>query len=456
LNRREFLKATGGAALGLFFLRNAAFSNVSGKPNIVFILTDDHRYDALGFMNKPWLKTPSMDRLAGEGVQFTNSFVTTSLCSPSRASFLTGQYASRHGVRDTHTPLPDDSVTFLEVLRAAGYHTGFIGKWHMSGKGIPDLVARGKADRMVSFSVNFGQGAYFDCPLIIDGMEKHQEGYITDVLSDYALEFLDDRGNKPFCLYLSHKAVHDDFRPPERYRGKLDDAPLPQREAAPFDRYPVAPSQEILLDNFERNQQGYYEALMAVDDSVGRVLDYLDEKGLAENTLVVYAGDNGFLWGEHGLIDKRYAYEESIRIPHLLRWPGLIPEGGKKVAEMVLNIDLLPTILHAAGIKTPGGVQGKSYLALCAGNNTPWRKSWLYEYFGDFGFPQPPIRAVRTEDWKLITYKKSYMQTRKFQDEMYHLAEDPGERNNLIDDPARADKRKELLRELKRLMKEAT
>jgi len=455
MDRRKFLGTAAGAALGMGLLGPASLIRGAGRPNVVFILTDDHRYDAFGFMDRPWLNTPAMDRVAAEGVHFANSFVTTSLCSPSRASFLTGRWAGSHGVRDTHTPLPDDCTTFLEILHGAGYHTGFIGKWHMSGKGIPDLSGQGKVDRMVSFDVNFGQGIYFDCPLIVDGVETDHPGYITDVLTDYAIDFLEKRGGKPFCLYLSHKAVHDDFQPPGRYRGQLEDK-VPPKEHFPSKTYPIAPVQQKQMADFDRNRRMYYEALMGVDDSVARVLEYLDDHGLAENTLLVYAGDNGFMWGEHGLIDKRYAFEESIRIPHLLRFPRLIPEGGRRIEEMVLNVDLMPTILAATGLEGPRAIQGSAYLGLCRGENQVWRSDWLYEYFGDIGFPQPPIRAVRTEEWKLVAYGKSPMQVKDFPDELYHLADDPGEQINLIDDPEYDPVKKELYHRLKMLVKESS
>jgi N-acetylglucosamine-6-sulfatase len=449
INRRDAIKSIGaGAAAGALAPHLGGASDT--RPNIVFILTDDHRYDAFGFMDKPWLKTPNMDRLAGEGVHFQNSFVTTSLCSPSRASFLTGQYASCHGVKNNLTPWRDDNVTFLEVLHANGYNTGFVGKWHMPGKRLPDLTGQGKVDRMVSFSFGGGQGAYYDCPLIIDGQKVKKDGYLTDVLTDYALEFLDQRRNSPFCLYLSHKAVHHDFTPPKRYAGKLDGAPFHEMERNERD-YEMGLVHVPQRRNFEKNQQGYYEALMAVDDSVGGVLDFLDEKGLAENTLVVYAGDNGYYWGEHGLIDKRYAYEEGILIPHLMRYPRLITDGGQKIDEMVLNVDLAPTLLEAAGMDIPRHVQGMSYLGIPLSGFHQWRQSWLYEYFDDPGFPHPPIRCVRTRDWKLITYPGA---KKRYKDEMYNLAEDPGERNDLIGDPAYAAKEKELRAELKKLEKE--
>ncbi|HUT55278.1 MAG TPA: sulfatase [bacterium] len=454
-NRRQALRtmaagAAAGAALPL--LGSGA---AGARPNIIFILTDDHRWDAFGFMDKPWLKTPNMDRIAREGVHFKNSFVTTSLCSPSRASFLTGQYARCHGVVNNLTPWNKKNVTFLELLHGQGYNTAFIGKWHMPGKTVPDLVGEGKLDRMVSFSIGLGQGVYEDCPLVVDGKDVKSSGYLTDILTSYALEFLDRPRPGPFCLYLSHKAVHNNFIPPERYRGKLAGAPLhPMEEQTRA--YLMSGILVPQLIHFQKGQQRYYEALMGVDDSVGAVLKLLDDKRWAENTLIVYGSDNGYLWGEHGLIDKRLAYEESIRVPHLLRWPRLAPEGGIKAGQMVLNIDLNPTLLTAAGIPVPGWVQGRSYLEfLDPARHLPGRGSWLYEYREDPGFPPASnIKAVRTRDWKLITYPGAAGPV--FKDELYHLADDPGERNDLADDPARARKKNELAAELARLDRELT
>ncbi len=445
--RRDALKgAAAGAAAGTLgpFLKAGA----KAKPNIIFILTDDHRWDAFGFMDKPWLQTPHMDRLAKEGVHFENSFVTTSLCSPSRASFLTGQYARCHGVQNNLTPWRESNLTFLEVLHSQGYRTAFIGKWHMPGtNGLPDMVGQGKLDRMVSFTIGTGQGIYYDCPMVVDGKKTKTKGYITDVLTDYSLDFLSKNKDKPFCMYLSHKAVHHNFTPPERYDGALDHVSFHRMEDNEKD-LPMGLVHVPQRLNFEKNQQHYYEALMGVDDSLGRLLKFLDDNGLAENTLIVYAGDNGYFWGEHGLIDKRYAYEESLRIPQLMRFPRLVPDGGKKVDEMVLNIDLAPTLLAAAGIQPPSRIQGRSCLELSQGKDVQWRDSFLYEYFDDLGFPHPPIRAVRTPEFKYINYLED-----RFKDELFNIKEDPGERNNLIDDHQAAPKLKQLKAELERLEK---
>ena len=449
INRRDALRCLGaGAAAGALLPGLAA--GAQKRPNIIFILTDDHRWDAFGFMDKPWLKTPNMDRLAAEGVHFQNSFVTTSLCSPSRASFLTGQYAHCHGVMNNTTPWRDSNTTWLELLHAAGYYTGFIGKWHMPGKGVPDLKGQGKVDRMVSFNARHGQGKYFDCPLMVDGQMVESEGYITDILTDYALEFLNNADDRPFCLYLSHKAVHAMFVPPPRYEGALKDAPLPELQKNRR-RLPMSLDHILTKMNFHKMVQGYYEGIMGLDDGVGAVLDWLDRKGLAEDTIVVYAGDNGFLWGEHGLVDKRYAYEESMRIAHLMRYPRLVP-AGREEDGMVLNTDLMPTLLSACGLAVPSQVQGMSYMDLAAGKEDQWRHAFYYEYFKDGGYyPQPPCEAVRTDSWKYITYQKSQW---RFPDELFNLEKDPGEMRNLANDPAHQDKLKQMKAMLQKVKQE--
>lgn len=465
IDRRRFgTLAAGAAALA------APPARAQSRPNFVFILSDDHRWDALGFL-KPWLPTPNLDRLAREGAHFRNAFVTTSLCSPSRASLLTGQYASRHGVQNNRTPWRDQNLTYLELLHAAGYYTGFIGKWHMPGQGLPDLVGQNKLDHMVSFSIGTGQGIYNNCPLVVNGKPALGPGYITDVLTSHALDFMREAGDRPFCLYLSHKAVHDPFTPPERYAGSLKGAPFHPMNHAER-RLPVGAVHANQLAHFNRNQQGYYETLRGVDDSVGAVLKFLDERGLAGNTVVVYAGDNGYFWGEHGLIDKRYAYEESMRIPLLLRWPGRCP-AGLKVSDLTLNIDLAPTLLAAAGLNVPASMQGQSWLPLLRAYDPRVyeggtgelgfgarpdriipaadfsRESFLYEYFSDPPFPHPPIRAIRTRDWKLVTYPGT-----RFMDELYHLAADPREEKNLIGSGEAAKVEKNLRAELARLIRE--
>ncbi|MEZ5354765.1 MAG: sulfatase [Bryobacteraceae bacterium] len=436
-NRRSFLSgAMTGVGAGL-----AQAAQTGGKPrNIVFILTDDHRYDAMGFLKgQQWLETPHLDSIARDGVNFENAIVTTSLCSPSRASVLTGVYAHRHKIVDNNTPIPKGTRFFSQDLQQAGYRTGFIGKWHMGAES--DRPQPG-FDRWVSF---LSQGSYTPTPagLNVDGKKVPQKGYITDELTDYAVDFL--RGVKrdqPYFLYLSHKAVHSEFVPAPRHAGRYKDKefvypksmakPEPsqhrpawvqnQRNSWHGVEYPYHSGLNI-ADYYRR----YAETLCAVDESVGRVLDTLRERGELDSTLVVYMGDNGFAFGEHGLIDKRTAYEESIRVPLLARCPELF-KAGTAVKQPVANIDLMPTFLSAAGVRVPTGLDGMSWLDLARGRSTTWRDSMLYEYYWERNFPQTPtIHALREQRYKFIRYYGLWDI-----DELYDLQNDPAEMNNLI------------------------
>jgi len=417
-------------------------------PNMIFVLTDDHRWDALSAMGHPFLQTPHLDRLANEGILFENAFVTTSLCSPSRASFLTGQYAHTHGVVTNHTPWDNRNVTFLEQLNAAGYETAFIGKWHMPGDGLPAL--RG-VDRFVSFTREGGQGVYYDCPLIIDGVETARPGrYITEDLTDLALDFITRERRKPFCLYLSHKAVHFGFRPPPHLKGRYRDVDLklpPESDPwIPYTNGHPFVGAIFPLDFLYRN---YCETVVSVDEQVGRLLAALDAMDIAENTIVIYAGDNGHFWGEHGLYDKRLAYEESIRIPFIVRYPGLIRDPGRRARQMVLNIDLAPTLLELAGIVPPTAIQGRSLVPILEDAATPGRTAWLYEHFPVFPIPIPGITAIRTANYKYVEYQEDLRPR-----ELFDLTKDPREQTNLIQTPAGMTQADILKRELERLKQE--
>jgi N-acetylglucosamine-6-sulfatase len=420
-------------------------------PNIVLILVDDHRYDAAGFMGHPYLETPNLDTMAEDGVHFANAFVTTALCSPSRASILTGLFAHNHGVVDNNDLAPGDLDTFPQRLQQAGYQTAFVGKWHMGGAS--DEPRHG-FDHWVSFR---GQGRYLppadrEWNLNVNGEAVPQQGYITDELTDYAVDWLQGREpDRPFMLYLSHKAVHDNFTPAERHAGRYDDEPFPtpvtqvntpenydgkpmwvynQRNSWHGVDYPFHFTRED-EGGIQRLYQHYTEALLAVDESVGRVMDYLNENGLAENTILLYMGDNGFLWGEHGLIDKRNAYEESMRIPMLAWAPSLI-EGGTRVDAVVANIDVAPTFLEAAGLAVPDHMDGQSFLGLAKGRvaQGEWRQSLVYEYYWEWSFPHTPtVFALREDRFKLIQYHGIWDT-----DELYDLIDDPLEQHNLIRD----------------------
>jgi N-acetylglucosamine-6-sulfatase len=425
--------------------------------NIIFVLTDDHRYDALGFLNHPFVETPNLDRLAREGVHCRNAFVCTALCSPSRASILTGLYTFKHRVVDNNNPVPPGTLFFSQYLQQAGYETAFIGKWHMGGEG--DEPQPG-FDHWVSFR---GQGTYLPSRngLNVDGRRVPQKGYITDELTDYALDWLKRRrGDKPFMLYLSHKAVHADFVPAARHRGRYRDKVFvpPPTQADTATNYAGKP----LWVRNQRNSwhgvdfpyhgglkdigefyRGYCEALLAVDESVGRLLEWLRAEKLLDRTLVVYLGDNGFLFGEHGLIDKRVAYEESIRVPLLMRCPELF-KAGTVVEQMVANIDLAPTFLAAAGLQPPANLDGANLIPLARGQDIPWRQTFLYVYYWEKNFPQTPtVHAIRTDQFKYIHYYGVWDT-----DELYQIRDDPQETRNLIRDPAFRDVARQLNQQL--------
>lgn len=444
------LAAAAVASLALpALLSGAPAAPATPKPrNIVFILVDDHRYDALGFAGHPFLETPHLDSLARNGVHFPNAFVTTALCSPSRASVLTGQYAHRHGVVDNNNPVRTDLEFFPQRLQQAGYTTGFFGKWHMGGDS--DEPQRG-FDRWVSFA---GQGVYWprnrgsgrvgmgasENGYNVDGRREPQRGYITDELTDYALAWLKDLPKeRPFFLYLSHKAVHSQFIPADRHLGRYESKALPipasrtthhdapmwvQNQRNSWHGVDFAYHSDLDIATYYRR---YCETLLAVDDSVGRVLAALRDRGQLEDTLIVYMGDNGFGFGEHGLIDKRTAYEWSMRVPMIAQCLSALP-AGTVVPQVVANIDIAPTLLEAAGLPPTGDYDGRSFWPIAQGKHAPWRTELLYEYFWERNFPQTPtLHALRTDRYKYVHVHGLWDL-----DELYDLEMDPGETRNLI------------------------
>ena len=432
-SRREMLKLVGGSlascALGLGSPRQT-FGH-GKRPNLIFILSDDHRWDAMGHKGHPFIKTPHLDRLAEEGVSFSNAFVTTALCSPSRASFLTGQYAHRHGVKNNLTPWNDRNITVLELLRKAGYRNAFIGKWHMPGR-LPKILGKA-ADRFVTFTASGGQGVYFDCPLIIDGKATERKGkYLTADLTDLALEFIRQERGHPFCLYLAHKAVHQPFWPPLELRKLYEEVDVARTLPPEYHSWvslKEGSGYYGLLGSLEQFYRDYCRVITAMDQEIGRILTELERLGIADNTVVVYAGDNGFLWGEKQLIDKRWPYEESTRIPFLVRYPAGLQKPGRIPKELVLNVDLAPTLLHLAGLPIPEAMQGKSLVPILENQNGFLRKSFHLEYFKDFPYGVPEHDAVRTDHFLYIEY-----QGRKAP-ELFDVQQDPRTLKNLIATP---------------------
>jgi N-acetylglucosamine-6-sulfatase len=402
---------------------------VEHPPNVVFILSDDHRWDFAGYEGHAFAETPSLDRLAAEGVRFSRAYVTSSLCSPSRASFLTGTYPHRHGVWNNFTPWSDENRTFLEYLSQAGYATAFIGKWHMPG-GVPEL--RG-VDHFVTFTHMGGQGVYENCPLVVNGREEaSRTRYIATELTDRALAWLHDNAERPFALYLSHKSVHADFTPDEPDRGRYADVPVALPEGAhPWSHLTNAQYVHLGFRPLDEMIRSYAEALRSLDREIGRVLDFLDERGLAENTLVIYTSDNGYLWGERGLVDKRWPYEPSIRVPFLLRHPASRHRPGTSVDGLVANVDVAPTLLDLAGLAVPERMQGKSLRPLLADASTTVRDELLYSYYFEPPYPTPTSHALVTPERKWIDYEAR-------PDESYELAVDPGE-NELLEGKAAAE-----------------
>ena len=402
------------------------------RPNFVFFLTDDQRWDGMSCAGHPIILTPTIDRIAREGVRFENTFVTTALCGPSRASFLTGLYSHNHGVRRNETALSLRYRTFPEYLKDAGYETAFIGKWHNS-----DLGRNRRLDYYFGFR---GQGWYYD-PIIRenDGPEKEYKGHVTDILTDKAIAFLEKDHPKPFCLLVWFKAAHRSFHPAERFKTIYQDVDIPR----PFnfnDDYRGRPDAVrnanmkigdfADIPDYETFVKDYYRCLLGVDENVGRVLDVLDRLALADNTAIFFASDNGFFIGERRFFDKRFMYEESIRIPLLMRYPKMASPNQVE-SRMVLNVDLAPTILDLVGLPVPKDMDGMSFYPLIKGSETDWRKDFLYEYYE---YPGPhsarKCRGIRTEKWKYIHF---FEEPQEF--ELYNLLDDPHEMNNLIRDP---------------------
>jgi arylsulfatase A-like enzyme len=408
------------------------------RPNILFIYTDDQRWDALGVLQKeqgdqgrfPWLKTPNMDRLAGEGVRFRNAFVVTSLCSPSRANFLTGQYGHRNGVKGNAEDFPVTNITCASLLSGAGYATGYFGKWHMGEQ-------RGKRPGFTTSASYIGHGKYLDCPFEVDGVEHPTKGWVDTATTDFALDFIRQNTKRPFFAMVGFKTPHDNRQPrledSEAYANAQSTMPPNANSIPPFGQ---GKSNKLVgtkqpIKPYDRQ---YFQTLNGADHNLGRLLDALDELGLSENTIVIYTSDNGYFMGEHTLGDKRFAYDESLRIPLLLRYPKLGLKG-KVVDDMVLNIDFAPTALDFASEPVHPLMQGRSWKPLLDGKTSDWRRSFYYEYFVDSTFPNiPPVQALRTEDAKLIVYPGHEDWT-----ELYDLRKDPFETNNLVKLPASAD-----------------
>ncbi len=450
-----------------------AASDVS--PNIIFLLTDDQRWDAAGFMGNAIVQTPHLDSLAAEGTVFENAYVTTAICAISRASILTGQYASRHKVLDFGTSLSDSvfQQTYPARLQQAGYYTGFVGKYGIGT--LDSITARQRFDQWYGFN---GQGKYEHTDA--DGNYRH----LTTIMGDQSLAFLggvpDDR---PFCLSVSFKAPHVQDTDPRQfvydtaYTKLYADVTIPVPETADpryFNQLPEYlqtsearhrwQARFATPDTYQESVKGYYRLITGVDDAVGRIKDALRRLGRTDNTIIVLMGDNGFYLGEHGLAGKWYGHEESIRVP-LLYYDPRRPNAQRR-DEIALNIDLAPTLLEVAGVGVPPEMQGRSLLPLIQGDSAPdWREDFYYEHAFDVQtlldegkadpeqlWPIPRSEGVVSLDWKYLRYYDYPLPN----EELYDLRDDPHETTNLAsDEEYRAEKdtlvaRMEALREMAR------
>jgi len=461
--------------IAILFSLNLLSQETEKKPNFLFVLVDDQPYDAVGFSNRyPFLKTPNIDKLAKEGVNVKNFFVTQSICSPSRASFLTGTYPHIHGVNQNNKYVDPDWTNYAPFsthLQKSGYETAHIGKIHMAWK-------RGKEHIRPGFDYWFsfiGQGQYFNPKVNDNGRETQIEGYMTDILTDKTVDWLVNKRDpdKPFSLNLWHKAVHEKHLPAPRHEDLFQDDPLPE---PPFDTHKETfkgkPEwlrrktygfkwnendkipEELPEITWPINKHKYMQllrSLIAVDESLGKVIKTLEEIGELENTVIIYSSDNGYFMGEHTFIDKRLAYENSMRVPMIIRYPKLISKSSV-VDEQCLNIDIAPTILDLAGVNKPSYMQGESMLKLISGKkDKSWRKSMLFEYYVDDAWPYagPNQVAVRTNEYKLID---NFLEDDI--DELYDLKNDPGEMTNLINDSSYDLVEKELREESIKLQKQ--
>jgi arylsulfatase A-like enzyme len=436
------------------------------RPNILHIMADDHAAHAISAYGSKVNQTPNIDRIAQGGMRLTNCFVTNSICTPSRAAILTGKYAHINGV-PVFNRFDGSQPTLAKYLQAAGYHTGMIGKWHLGSD----------PTGFDYWNILPGQGLYHD-PVFItkDGRAKHP-GYCTDLITDFSLDFLKNRPkDKPFFLMCHHKAPHRPWQPDEKHAKQWETVQVPEpptlnddystrsdaareatmridRDLRPSDYKQTPPAglseTELKKWKYQRYMRDYLACIASVDDNVGRLLDYLDREGLANNTIVIYTSDQGFFLGDHNWFDKRFMYEESLRMPFVVRWPGHIKPGTTSDA-MVLNVDFAPTLLAAAGLPVPADMQGHSALPVLEGRPPPdWRASMYYRYYHyPMDHQVQPHYGVRTHRYKLIYYNKIN------QWELFDLEKDPHELRNVYADPANAATVQTLKDEMYRLKAE--
>lgn len=466
------------------------------QPNIVFLFSDDHAYQAISAYGdeRKLLQTPNIDRIAREGMRFDRCLVPNSICGPSRACILTGKYNHLNGFyNNTNCTFDGNQVTFPKLLQAAGYQTAMIGKWHLGSD----------PTGFDEWHILPGQGVYYNPPMIHNGVKVQHEGYVTDLITDFSLEWLKQRDpGKPFLLMCQHKAPHREWSPALRHLGHNRDQPyqepsnlfddysnrglavrdqdmtlaktfseldakfktpphLNAEQKRAWDAYYEPRNQEFCKSSpsgsdlvrwrYQRYMHDYLGCVKAVDEGVGRVLDFLDQAGLAQNTIVVYSSDQGFFLGEHGWFDKRWIFEESMRTPLVVRWPGVTPPG-QVCQQIVSNIDFAQTFLAAAGVPAPAEMQGSSLVPILQGQ-TPadWRQSFYYHYYE---YPVPhrvrPHEGVVTDRYKLV---RIYKPEEPYW-ELYDRQTDPHEMKSVYDDPEYAERVTTLKAELTRLKAE--
>jgi len=446
--RREFLKTSAVAAAGVLVGQKTLPGNAEQnktRPNILFMMSDDHASHAIGAYGSKINCTPNIDRIAQKGMRFDNCFCTNSICAPSRAVILTGKYSHLNGVINNGKRFDGGQQTLPKLLRQAGYQTAIVGKWHLKTPPTGFHYS----------NVLPGQGAYHNPVMIENGTQKEHIGYVTDLITDIAIQWLKERpADKPFFMMLHHKAPHANWEPDEKHADMYNEADIP--EPSTFnDRYEgrtdqiknhrlhVGPKQwELHFKRFGALPEGmtgqetkewvyqvymknYLRCIASVDDNVGRVLDYLDEAGLRDNTMVIYTSDQGFFLGDHGLYDKRFMYEHALRMPLLMRYPKEIKPGATQ-DEIVLNLDFAPTLLDYAGVSVPADIQGQSFRAIAHGRILKdWRKALYYRFY-ESAFGIGPHEGVRTRRYKLIHFLYGDHGW-----ELYDLEKDPDEMKNL-------------------------
>jgi len=501
MNRRTFLKTVGIGAAGLAVPaclgaggRNAGAGK---RPNILFVYADDHAYQAISAYGSKVNKTPHMDRIAREGMLFKECYVTNSICGPMRAVVQTGKYSHLNGFWRNGLQFDVDQQTFPKLLQKAGYQTAIIGKYHLGHKKDPQGFDH--------YEILIGQGPYYNPPMLRKGHEgrvKHT-GYTTDIITDLALEWLKDGRDpdKPFMLMYQHKAPHRNWQPSPKYLHMYDDMTMPEPDSL-FEGYEDRPTpvktqdmtiartmnpsdlklkapggltpeqrktwdaayepkneafrkanlqgKDLVRWKYQRYVKDYLRCIAAIDDNLGRVLDYLDTSGLASNTIVIYSSDQGFYLGEHGWFDKRWIYEESLRTPLLVRWPGVV-KPGSACADIVSPLDFAETFLEVAGAAVPDDMQGRSLVPILQGRTPPdWRKTLYYHYF-EFPGAHKVRRHYGVCDgrYKLIHFYEPDVN----EWELVDLKANPGENRNFYNDPKHADVRRRLHAELVRLQK---